>query len=388
VSKNSLSRNQKLALFIGFVLVLIIIAGVFYFLNQGNPSSNGLVLPTEIVFITSPTEDLSQTDEALRSADAVTLTVQAEIDLTQSQAELEQGQTQAAETSTQAFIDSWTATPSPTATATPTLTPLEQAILRAEAGVASNAEWEAFYPDGFAQDFDGIAMMLVPKGCFMMGSTQEQVDYATELLDGFVVLEEIPAHEICIDTPFWIDRTEVTQGDFARLGGIAAQESSFIADTHAIDQITWQEAHGFCVLRGGRLPSEAEWEYSARGVDSLIFPWGNEFVAENAVFGGQSPDAREAVASRPNGVSWIGAMDMAGNVAEWTNSRYLPYPYLADESHEHTDTTYNEARVIRDGAWNSAYPVTLRSARRRENSTNYARMFAVGFRCARDIAES
>jgi hypothetical protein len=155
--------------------MLIIFVGVFYFFNQGNPANDAMVLPTELVFITSPTADLSQSAAATQTADAA---AQATIEQTQSQAELEQGQTQAAATTTQAFMDSWTDTPSPTPS--PTLTPLEQAILRAEAGVATNAEWEAFYPDGFVQEFNGVEMLLVPKGCFMMGSTDRQVRYGYE----------------------------------------------------------------------------------------------------------------------------------------------------------------------------------------------------------------
>jgi formylglycine-generating enzyme required for sulfatase activity len=369
VSKNSLSTKQKLALSLGFALVLILLVGVFYFLNQGNPATNDLVLPTELVFITSPTADLSQSAAPTHTADAATLDAQAAIEQTQSQA--------------QAFIDSWTATPSPTPTATPTLTPLEQAILRAETGVATNAEWEAFYPDGFVQEFNGVEMLLVPKGCFMMGSTDKQVRYGYEWGGDMRMERERSAHEICLDEPYWIDQTEVTQGDFERLGGIAEQDSEFSGENRPVERINWFEARDFCILRGGRLPTEAEWEYAARGVDALIFPWGNEFAVEHAVpwtySGGQTAD----VGSYPSGASWIGAQDMSSNVFEWTNSLFMPYPYVPDDGRE-SPVDGTNFRIVRGGSWNTAYAYPRRSAFRETIKPIY-KYSIVGLRCLREL---
>ncbi len=179
-------------------------------------------------------------------------------------------------------------------------------------GVNTNSEWQPY-----SQVFDGIEMVLVPAGCFMMGSE-----------DGH--RNESPSHEQCFDEPFWIDRTEVTQADFERLDGQKFTNDSTASES-PVSQIQWIEARAFCELRQMRLPTEREWEYAARGPDSLSYPWGNDFVADNVVFENTQPEQPTEVGSRPGGVSWVGALGLSGNVAEWTNSRFdqhfFPYPY-------------------------------------------------------------
>ncbi|MGZ7274509.1 formylglycine-generating enzyme family protein, partial [Streptococcus pyogenes] len=78
--------------------------------------------------------------------------------------------------------------------------------------------------------------------------------------------ETHPVHEICFEEPFWIDQTEVTQGDFERIYKDLRIQSQFEGLNRPIESITWNEAREFCELgRKGRLPSETEWEYAARG---------------------------------------------------------------------------------------------------------------------------
>ena len=226
--------------------------------------------------------------------------------------------------------------------------------------VTKNEEWT---PQ--ERDFDGVTMVLVPAGCFMMGSND--------------AYGEQPVHEQCFDTPFWIDKYEVTQAQFAQFNGQKANANRFTGDNLPVETIIWFEARDFCELRGGRLPTEREWEYAARGPSNLIYPWGNDFVANNVVYVDNSNDQTAPVGSRPDGVSWVGALDMSGNVWEWVSSLYESYPYT---SNNESDNDNSSARMRRGGSWVNVVDDGVRSADRdwpdptlwRDNN---------GFRCLR-----
>ncbi len=233
----------------------------------------------------------------------------------------------------------------------------------------SNADWTPY-----ERDFDGVPMMLVGAGCFMMGSNTGEMD-------------ERPVHEICFDTPFWIDKYEVTQEQFERLGGQKAQANDFTGEDLPLDSINWYEARDFCQSRDGRLPTEAEWEYAARGPDALVYPWGNTYIASNTIGeddptygnGGPAP-----VGSRPNGVSWVGALDLSGNQWEWTSSLAEAYPYdQADGRERDTGDNPDVQRVLRGGAWISFIEGYL-SAPFRYTDRPASDIHYYGFRCVRD----
>lgn len=254
-----------------------------------------------------------------------------------------------------------TNTPVPTSTDTP-LPPGFTPITR-------NADWAPI-----AQDFDGVTMMLVPVGCFDMGNDPESYNHTT--------LGVPDGGQQCFDQPFWIDRTEVTQVDFERLGGQKVTPNFFDGDQHPVENITWFEARDFCAQRGMRLPTEHEWEYAARGPDNLIYPWGNEWNPANAVWGDNANNQNAAVGSRSAGASWVDVLDMVGNVWEWTSSQYWDYPYTLDDGRE--DDTGNDTeipRVLRGGSWSDpeAY---LRGSARLWVTAGFGDFF-FGFRCAR-----
>ena len=148
------------------------------------------------------------------------------------------------------------------------------------------------------QEFDGVEMVLVPAGCFEMGNG----DYSNER----------PVSKQCFDESFWIDRYEVTNEQY---GSYGCREYSSQPDQPR-NCVDWFDARDFCEKLGGRLPSEAEWEYAARGPDNLKYPWGNDFVADNVAYNVNSPSETANVGSYPDGMSWVGAYDLSGNLLE------------------------------------------------------------------------
>ncbi len=269
-------------------------------------------------------------------------------------------------TTTLTYTPSFTATDTFTPTETPTLSPFERAFI----SVKNNSDWQPY-----SEVIDGVEMVLVPAGCFLMGSTDEQLDYAEDLgaeRDWYV--NEQPVQQICFEAPFWIDKYEVTNADF---GSSGCPDWSSRPDQPR-NCVGWVEVRDHCAARDARVPTEAEWEYAARGPESWIYPWGNEFIAPNVVYVGNSSQPA-SVGSKPAGVSWVGALNMAGNVIEWTSSIYQDYPYT-DEIRDRTDMNF---QVLRGGSFGSA-PYQLRSTIRLQ-SIPTINAVGVGFRCARSI---
>jgi iron(II)-dependent oxidoreductase len=145
------------------------------------------------------------------------------------------------------------------------------------------------------------------------------------------------------------------------------------------ETVTWQEASQFCRANHARLPSETEWEYAARGPDGLIYPWGDEFDLERLVSGRLSP---ADVASVPEGVSWVGAFDMSGGVAEWVADWYASYPQAGTTGANLSAD--GQKRVLRGGNWFSFAAFFVRTSHRESADPDTANS-TIGFRCARDL---
>ena len=227
-----------------------------------------------------------------------------------------------------------------------------------------NHDWQPF-----EYDFERVAMVLVPAGCFMMSDQSKPMP--------------TPSTQICFESPFWIDKYEVSNAQFTTFGGEATNASQWTEAELPRDNITWSEADAFCRLRGARLPTEAEWEYAARGPESWLYPWGDTYNSDNVVWADpQKLLGTAPVGSIPSGASWVGALDMAGNVMEWTSSRYQSYPYDADDGRESDPNDLT--RVARGGSWD-LHEINFRADRRGwSENLDTAIPGSTGLRCALD----
>ncbi|MBC7812633.1 MAG: formylglycine-generating enzyme family protein, partial [Burkholderiales bacterium] len=152
------------------------------------------------------------------------------------------------------------------------------------ARIFTSAQGENWVPQ--VQTFDGVEMVLVPSGCFMMGSSDAEIATLTEQRPNlaYAFRDAGPQTRMCFDEPFWIDKYLVTNAQFRQFHGVAGRDSYWTDDNRPREMISWFEARDFCGLREARLPSEAEWEYAARGPNSLAFPWGDTWNPDNAVW--------------------------------------------------------------------------------------------------------
>ena len=270
--------------------------------------------------------------------------------------------------------------------------------------------------DTWSRPADGMVMVYVPTGEFQMGSTEEELDAALEPCEEYYgplyplcqrvwFEDESPAHPVELDG-FWIDRTEVTNAQYARCVEAGAcnrvgssewtTRDSFYGDS-AYDEspvvwVSWYQAETYCAWVGARLPTEAEWEYAARGSQRWTYPWGHRFDgsrlntcdsscplvgADTRVDDGY-PDAAP-VGSYPAGVSWCGALDLAGNVWEWVADWYGTYP--SGWQVNPTGPADGGERVLRGGSW-SYIAINARCASRLSWPPDFT-PYDVGFRCAR-----
>lgn len=236
--------------------------------------------------------------------------------------------------------------PTPTrrpVTRTPTLSPTTTPAVVALADGDSNTDWNPVI-----QTFDHVEQVLVPAGCFQSGET-----------------------ELCVEKAFWLDRYEITNILYGTEG------IDRFSDRPVVN-VTWQEAKTFCENRGARLPTAIEWQYTASGPDGWDYPWGNHFEATFA----NSCDNRCSLESHDSsyddgydylasvvryeqGVSWVGAYNMSGNIAEWV-----------------TDDDDSSLQSVHGGSWADDASKLLTTSRELRPATY--KSDRIGFRCVRD----
>jgi eukaryotic-like serine/threonine-protein kinase len=257
-------------------------------------------------------------------------------------------------------------------------------------------------------------MIPIPGGSFFMGS-DEGLPF------------EKPAHQVALE-PFCIDEFEVTvdkyracsDGGRCKRAGTTndwatiteKERKSFdplcnIRDpqgrsNHPVNCVDWEMAEKFCREQGGRLPTEAEWEFAARGPDGRKYPWGDDDPAaghlnacgKECVAWGQKNGIEEKamyeaddgfpntapVGSFPKGASRYGVQDVVGNVWEWVADWYGDYG--KDEQKGPKGPAAGDEKVIRGGAWNASYPSWVRPTFRYKDAPT-KRSYGIGFRCAK-----
>ena len=231
---------------------------------------------------------------------------------------------------------------------------------------------------------DGAPMVLVSAGEFAMGSDKGDED-------------EFPIHRVNLNA-FYIDKFEVTNGRFAKFvdailseppWGFADKDKPVIHADRPVRWVNWMDAMGYCLWAGKRLPTEAEWEKSARGTDGRIYPWGNDPPTPvHAVYGLKEggEETTSDIGDRDKGQSPYGAHDLAGNLYEWVMDWYAEDYYLnfaANPAINPRGPSEGTAKVQRGGSYINS-PYRLRSSFRTKGEPTEQDP-NVGFRCAQDV---
>ncbi len=220
-----------------------------------------------------------------------------------------------------------------------------------------------------------LDLVRVPAGEFLMGSTDA---------DTYAYPEEKPQHKVTLDE-YLIGKYEVTNAQYAAYTKAKGLNWSMPQgeENHPVVYVSWDDAVAFCAWatqvtgRTVKLPTEAQWEKAARGTDGRIYPWGNEAPSSTLANFSQT---MAVVGTYPSGISPYGALDMAGNVWEWTADWYSKTYYASSPSSNPQGPTTGQERVVRSGG-GMGIATGVRAAIRNGNGPG-AHYYLNGFRVA------
>jgi uncharacterized protein (TIGR03437 family) len=222
---------------------------------------------------------------------------------------------------------------------------------------------------------DGLNYVWIPAGTYMMGCSPG---------DSQCYSNESPSHSVTISKGFWMGQTEVTVGAYKRFAQATGRAMPYGQDNLPVDMVTWEDAHSYCTWAGGRLPTEADWEYAARAGTQTKYYYGNDaaLLGDYAWYSSNSGGVRQPVGQKkPN--AW-GLYDMLGNVWEWCQDWYGSYPSQAVTDPQGPSS--GSIRILRGGSCWDGTSGTRVSGRIGGPEGGYG---AGGFRCVREaIPES
>ena len=233
-------------------------------------------------------------------------------------------------------------------------------------------------------------MVLVPAGYFIRGSTSEEVDNTYQIakkLYSFVKRGwfegEMPQRRIYLDA-FYIDKYPVTNSQFLIFGKPKRDYGSKFNGIHQpVVGVTWYQARDYCKSVEKRLPTEAEWEKAARGVNGHRYPWGNQWDGSKVIWDKNSGSKTHPVDRTYNTHrSPYGAVDMAGNTWEWTADWYKGDYYRNAPDRNPKGSASGNTRVGRGGSWGSVGTSNFRTAYRDWRQPSFPDIW-LSFRCAK-----
>jgi formylglycine-generating enzyme required for sulfatase activity len=193
---------------------------------------------------------------------------------------------------------------------------------------------------------DGGKMVWVPAGEFMMGTNEGGDNFK----------DARPAHQVRITKGFWLGRCTVTHAQYRQYcqeTGANFPEGNYQGGNYPMVAVSWDQAQAYCQYYGLSLPTEAQWEYAARGAEDRQYPWGNQWDPKKCNHSSnQGPDGHlMPVGSFPAGASWCGALDMAGNVWQWCQDWYGAKYYANSPEDDPPGPITGTMRVRRGGSW-------------------------------------